>query len=85
MSVVPVVESSINVPYLVDCFTLILGDLKLNESIVVGVECYCKGARVYSTCFIIEGEEYNAWGNNDDYLKNLIASKLGLTPLALSA
>ena len=27
----------------------------------------------------IEGEEYNNWGNDDDYLANLVLSKLGLT------
>jgi hypothetical protein len=33
---------------------------------------------LYSKNFIIEGEEYNAWDNDDNYLKNLIASKLDL-------
>ena len=26
----------------------------------------------------IEGEEYDAWGNNDEYLINLVLQKLGL-------
>lgn len=32
----------------------------------------CEGLR-------IEGEEYNNWGSSDEYLVNLILSKLGLT------
>lgn len=83
MSVVPVVESIINVPYSIDKFIMILGDLKLNESIGIGVECYYQDRKVYYTSFLIQGEEYTAWGNDDDYLKNLIASKLGLIPLAI--
>ena len=27
----------------------------------------------------IEGEEYNQWGNDDDYIINLVLSKLNLT------
>lgn len=29
--------------------------------------------------FHIEGEEYDNWGNSDEYLVNLVLSKLGLT------
>ena len=28
--------------------------------------------------FLIEGEEYKEWGNDDNYLENLIFKKLGL-------
>ena len=27
----------------------------------------------------IEGEEYNAWGDDDNYITNLVLTKLGLT------
>jgi len=83
MSKVLVVEQTINVPYLVDSFVIILGDLRLNESVSVGVQLYYGQQQVYFTSFFIEGEEYFAWGNDDNYLKNLVASKLGLTPLAV--
>jgi hypothetical protein len=83
MSKVLVVEQSVNVPYLVDSFVIILGDLRLNESVAVGVQLYYKEERVYFTSFMIAGEEYAAWGNDDNYLKNLVATKLGLTPLAV--
>lgn len=26
----------------------------------------------------IQGEEYSAWGNDDDYLENLVLTKMGL-------
>jgi hypothetical protein len=29
--------------------------------------------------FRIEGQEYDDWGNNDEYLENLVLQKLGLT------
>ena len=83
MSKVLVVEQTMNVPYLVDSFVIILGDLRLNESISLGVELYYGQQRVHFTSFVIAGEEYSAWGNDDNYLKNLVASKLGLTPLAI--
>jgi hypothetical protein len=83
MSKVLVVEKSLDVPYLVDSFVIILGDLRLNESVSVGAQLYYKEERVYFTSFVIEGEEYTAWGNDDNYLKNLVASKLGLTPIAI--
>lgn len=31
-----------------------------------------------SQTFRIEGEEYDAWGNNDEYLINLVLQKCGL-------
>jgi hypothetical protein len=83
MSKVLVVEQTMNVPYLVDNFTIILGDLRLNESVAVGVQLYYGLRQVHHTSFVIEGEEYAGWGNDDNYLKNLVASKLGLTPLAV--
>lgn len=30
----------------------------------------------------IEGEEYNAWGDDDNYITNLVLTKLGLTKTA---
>jgi hypothetical protein len=34
---------------------------------------------ISSQNFRIQGEEYDNWGNNDQYLENLILEKLGLT------
>jgi hypothetical protein len=34
---------------------------------------------VSATNFRIEGQEYDNWGNNDEYLENLVLQKLGLT------
>jgi hypothetical protein len=34
---------------------------------------------VSATNFRIEGQEYDDWGNNDEYLENLVLQKLGLT------
>lgn len=31
--------------------------------------------------FHIEGAEYKAWGNDDNYIKNIVFSKLGIKPV----
>lgn len=31
--------------------------------------------------FHIEGSEYKAWGNDDNYIKNIVFSKLGIKPV----
>jgi hypothetical protein len=36
------------------------------------------GNYVDSKYMRIDGQEYQAWGNDDDYLENLVLQKLGL-------
>jgi hypothetical protein len=31
--------------------------------------------------FHVEGAEYKAWGNDDNYIKNIVYTKLGIKPL----
>lgn len=54
-------------------------NLSLNKFVDVNVTLKQDNSFVSSVYLRIEGEEYAAWGNNDDYLENLILSKLGLT------
>lgn len=54
--------------------------LILDVNVIVNVLLYNSDNIVIQNQVItIEGEEYDLWGNDDDYLINLIASKLGLT------
>lgn len=41
--------------------------------------CESNGNSFQSDMYHIEGEEYDNWGNSDDYLINLVLSKAGLT------
>ncbi len=54
-------------------------NLSLNKFVDVNVTLKQDDAFVSSVYFRIEGEEYASWGNNDDYLENLVLNKLGLT------
>ncbi len=54
-------------------------NLSLNKFVDVNVTLKQDNSFVSSVYLRIEGEEYAAWGNNDDYLENLVLTKLGLT------
>jgi hypothetical protein len=76
---IEVVEKEFIITYLVNKFSINVLSISLNERAVVSANIYNKNDMIlYSKNFIIEGEEYNAWDNDDNYLKNLIASKLDL-------
>ena len=76
---VEVVEKEVSLPYLVNSFDMNVYILTLGVSAVVMANTYDKdGRQLYNKQLIIEGVEYDAWGTDDDYIKNLVASKLGL-------
>jgi len=52
-------------------------DLKLNESVRVAVYFYNENNLfVEATQYLIEGEEYKQWSNDDTYLIKLIKQKI---------
>lgn len=74
-----VVEKEVSLSYLVNSFDMNVIILSLGCSACVIANTYdSSGKRLYEKQFVIEGAEYDAWGNDDNYLKQLIASKLGL-------
>lgn len=76
---IEVVEKEVSLPYLVDSFSMVVYINKLGVSAVVVAITYDKDKRqLYEKQFVIEGEEYYSWGSDDNYIKNLVASKLGL-------
>lgn len=76
---IEVVEKEVSLPYLVDSFSMIVYINELGVSAVVIAITYDKDKRrLYEKQFVIEGAEYDAWGTDDNYIKELIASKLGL-------
>lgn len=66
--------------YVVTKLDIQILDLKLNESVLVLVSLYNEQeVRVNQKQIIISGDEYSAWGSDDQYLLTLVASKFGLT------
>ena len=54
-------------------------NLTLGKSVDVNAVLKSNNSLVDVKNFHIEGAEYDAWGNNDNYLENLILSKCDLT------
>lgn len=78
-NIVEVVEKEIMLPYLVSSFDMNVIIVSLGHSACVITNTFDSSKnRLYEKQIVIEGEEYNAWGTDDNYLKSLIASKLGL-------
>ena len=78
-NVVEVVEKEYVLKYLVSSFDMNVVITQLNVSATVISNTFDKeGRRLYETQIVVEGAEYDAWGTDDNYLKSLIASKLGL-------
>jgi hypothetical protein len=76
---IEVVEQEILLPYLVSSFDINIIIIQLNVQATIIVNTFDKdGNKLYEKLIIIEGEDYSNWGNNDNYLKNLVALKLGL-------
>jgi hypothetical protein len=78
-NIVEVVEKEYVFKYLVSSFDMNVVITQLNVSATVITNTFDKeGKRLYETQIVVEGPEYDAWGSDDNYLKELVASKLGL-------
>lgn len=61
-------------------FQVYVAGVELFKSVTVAVTLFGEnGAGVGSRTFKIEGAEYLAWNNDDQYLIDLVAQKLGFT------
>lgn len=56
-------------------------NVELFTSVNVSVSLFNNESIIDNKFFKIEGDEYNNWGNGDQYLVNLVLTKLGLTQL----
>ena len=80
--IIKILKQNVNLNYLVDYFEINVISLNLNVSVSVIVNCYDENnSFLFSKTFLIEGDEYLGWGNNDSYLINLISQKLGVSVL----
>lgn len=75
-----IVPSEVTKVYTVKSVNISFYNLILHTSIQARVNMIDEnGGLIDSKFLLIEGEEYNNWGNDDDYLRDLILSKLNLS------
>ena len=55
-------------------------NVDLFNSITVCASLFENTTLVDNKVFKIEGTEYSSWGTDDNYIVNLVLSKLGMTP-----
>ena len=61
-----------------------IGQVILFTSVHINVMLLQDNNLVDSKFFTITGEEYNNWSNDDQYLVDLVLSKLGMTPTSVA-
>jgi hypothetical protein len=62
--------------------TLEINELVVNKSVDIIVNLYDVDSKYISAVkYTISGDEYSSWGNDDEYLVNLICGKLGFVQL----
>lgn len=64
--------------YVINNIEIRILNISLNNFVDLSVTMKQDGNYVDSKYMRIEGEEYQAWGNDDDYLENLVLQTLGL-------
>jgi hypothetical protein len=64
--------------YVINNIEIRILNISLNNSVDLSVTMKQDGNYVDSKYMRIDGQEYQAWGNDDDYLENLVLQKLGL-------
>lgn len=78
-AIVPVEKTTTKV---VVRFAMDIIDLVLNTSANFRVITYdIEGSSIDTTSVLIAGEDYAAWGSNDEYVIQFVATKLGFTLL----
>jgi hypothetical protein len=77
---IPIPPATITETKTVKYFKIHVVNLDLFRSVSVAVTLFDEqGAGVGARTYTIEGDEYLGWNNNDQYLVDLVAQKLGFT------
>ena len=58
-----------------------IGNIELFKSVTVIASLFDNNTLVDNKVFKIEGDEYTNWSNDDQYLIDLVLSKLGMLPV----
>ena len=57
-----------------------IGNIELFKNVMVIASLFDNNSLVDNKVFKIEGDEYTNWSNDDQYLIDLVLSKLGMLP-----
>jgi hypothetical protein len=60
-------------------------NVELYKSVSVYVMLFSDKTVVDTKNFLLTGDDYTSWGNDDDYIVNYVLTKLNLTKLPASA
>jgi hypothetical protein len=55
--------------------------INLNQSAVIAISLYSDNTLVMFKNFVMSGDDYLSWGNDDNYLTNWVVQQLGATIL----
>ncbi len=58
-----------------------VANIELFTSVTVIASLFDQNILVDNKVFKIEGQEYNNWSDNDQYIVDLVMTKLGMTPV----
>ena len=58
-----------------------IGNIELFKSVTVIASLFDNNTLVDNKVFKIEGDEYTNWSNDDQYLIDLVLTKLGMLPV----
>lgn len=78
-TLVPVEDNTYTVSYIINNVMLRIVDIKLFTSVIVMATLFENLKLVNNQTIKIIGEEYDAWGNDDEYIIDICLKKLGLT------
>ena len=72
-------EKTITKIYVIDTICIDVRNVVLGTSADICVRLY--SGETYRECmaFTITGTEYSGWGNNDEYIKNLVIARINTT------
>lgn len=85
---IPVEEVFLSIPIKINFIIINKVTVELNTSVTVSVT-YLNEEKIpvnhYSLkyFFIFEGEKYSQWGNDDNYLLDLVMNEIGVIPILM--
>ena len=56
-------------------------DIKLYLSVTIYASLFSNNTLIDTKTYLLTGDDYTNWGNNDDYIVNYALTQLGLTKL----
>lgn len=80
MTFQPIAEKEYVRKDIIKYITITVTSVTLYKNVMLSVGLYDRHENIVTNVnMVIEGEEYEQWGNSDSYITELVARKLGLT------